>query len=213
MEEREEVLGLIRVKLASIDLETVMHDLVLVPKPENEDFYRKFCPGDQGKSSLLSCKMRRNEERLYNSKLTDFSHEIMAVEEGIEWMNDKKNKLNQEIIETVGKIRGLQWKTDDDQKGKDLTEVKKYINQIEEEMLRLDQYVKELEKEEAAQVKICIYLNQTCHYFFFLSYLVKMVLLILAWNTRRSARKLLSTFTRPSILGQWTTTGLVIDCS
>ena len=141
----ENILGITRINFQNINLKSLKHDMVLIPKVETPS-YDKL---NFGKASLLNSKICRNEFRIYKASLVDFEKQKNKAAVDIENFEEKKDSINQEIIEIVNKIKGLNWKDTDKKQEGMLKDTEDKIKEIEEEIARYEKYIEGMEKEEA----------------------------------------------------------------
>ena len=134
----ENILGIIRIKFQNINLKSLKHDVVLIPRNCNIGTDKL----NLDKASLLNSKIGRNEERIYRASLIDFERQKEKALHDIENFDCQKDIINKEIIDIVNKIKGLNWKdTDIKQEGK-LQETEAKIDLIEKEIACYNYYRK-----------------------------------------------------------------------
>ena len=142
----ENILGIIRIKFQNINLKSLKHDVVLIPRNDNIRTDKL----NLDKASLLNSKIGRNEDRIYRASLIDFERQKEKAIHDIENFECQKDIINKEIIDIVNKIKGLNWKdTDIKQEGK-LKETDAKIDLVEKEIVCYNDYIERVEKEESA---------------------------------------------------------------
>ena len=121
--------------------------MALIPRGDNPTYERL----NLGKASLLNSKIGRNECRIYKASLVDFEKGKTKALRFIETLEDKKDFINQEMIETVNKIKGLNWKDIDVKQEGMIKNLDDEIEEVEEDILHYKKYIHGLEAEETAR--------------------------------------------------------------
>ena len=142
----ENILGIIRIKFQNINLKSLKHDVVLIPR-QGDLIAEKL---NLDKASLLNSKIGRNECRIYGASIIDFERQKEKALNDIENFECQKDLINKEIIEIVNKINGLNWKDTNVKQEDKLRETESKIDQIEKEIACYKDYIERVEKEKSA---------------------------------------------------------------
>ena len=147
LHDAENILGITRIKFPNINLRSLKHDMALIPRGDNQTYERL----NLGKASLLNSKIGRNECRIYKASLVDFEKQKNKAVRDIENFEDKKDFINQEIIETVNKIKGLNWRDIDVKQEGMIKNLDNKMEEVEEDIAHYEKYIQGLEEEETAR--------------------------------------------------------------